>query len=311
MESVSDITEMNTSAETTLRGAAAARAGRWVDFYELTKPRMNFLVLVTTLVGFYMAAAHSAELSWLLLLPTLIGTALTAAGASVLNQYVERDLDALMPRTRNRPIPARRIEPGEALLTGVASGVAGVLTLVLFVKLLTAALGAITLLLYVLVYTPLKRVTTLNTVIGAIPGAIPPLMGFTAVDSAFSPGALAVFAILFFWQMPHFLAIAILYRRDYALGGFKMLPVVDEAGEITARQIVLYAIALIPVSLLPVSAGIAGAAYFAVAMMLGLAFLSFGVSCAATRSRIDARKLFFASIIYLPALLGVMMLDRV
>ena len=310
MESVSDLTDLNTPAETARRESTAERAGRWVDFYELTKPRMNFLVLVTTLVGFYMAAGHSAELSWLLLLPTLIGTALTAAGASILNQYIERDFDAVMPRTRNRPVPAGRIEPGEALLTGVASGVAGVLTLALFVNLLTAALGAITLLLYVLVYTPLKRVTTLNTVIGAIPGAIPPMMGFTAVDNAFSPGALAVFAILFFWQMPHFLAIAILFRRDYALGGFKMLPVVDEAGEITARQIVLYAIALIPVSLLPVSADIAGAAYFAVAMMLGLAFLSFGVSCAATRSLTDARKLFFASIIYLPALLGVMMLDR-
>jgi protoheme IX farnesyltransferase len=189
-------------------------------------------------------------------------------------------------------------------------GVAGVITLALCVNALTALLGGLTLLLYVFVYTPLKRVTTLNTVIGAVPGAIPPLMGFTAVDNALSPAALSLFAILFIWQMPHFLAIAILYKRDYALGGFKMLPVVDEAMSTTGRMIVLYSVALIPVSLMPVQVGVAGQAYFAVALMLGLAFLSFGVSCATSKTRDDARKLLFASIIYLPALLGVMMLDR-
>jgi protoheme IX farnesyltransferase len=235
---------------------------------------------------------------------------MTAAGASVLNQFVERDLDALMPRTRNRPLAARRIRAGDALAWGLALGVIGVATLALCVNLLTAALGAATLLLYVLVYTPLKRVTTLNTVIGAIPGAIPPVMGFTAIHGQLSPGALAVFAILFFWQMPHFLAIAILYRRDYAMAGFKMLPVVDEDMAVTGRQILLYSAALIPVSLTPVYAGIAGAVYFVAAVMLGLAFMSFGVSCATTKTRMDARKLFFASIIYLPALLGVMMFDR-
>jgi protoheme IX farnesyltransferase len=150
----------------------------------------------------------------------------------------------------------------------------------------------------------------LNTVIGAIPGAIPPVMGFTAVQGALSPAAISLFAILFIWQMPHFLAIAILYRRDYALAGFRMLPVVDERLVVTGRQIVLYSIALLPVSLMPVYVSVAGQAYFAVALMLGLAFLSFGVSCATTGSRLDARKLFFASIIYLPALLGAMMLDR-
>jgi protoheme IX farnesyltransferase len=292
---------------------AASRArvatSRWTDFYELTKPRMNFLVLVTTLVGFYLAGG--SKLNWVLLLPTLVGTALCAAGASVLNQFVERDLDKLMPRTRNRPIPAGRIEPREALITGITLGIAGFVTLALCVNGLTALLGGLTLLSYVFVYTPLKRITTLNTIIGAVPGAIPPLMGFTAVDNAFSAPALSLFAILFFWQMPHFLAIAILYRRDYALAGFKMLPVVDQDLSATGRQIVLWAVALVPVSLMPVYVGIAGQAYFAVALMLGLAFLSFGVSCAATRERLDARKLFFASIIYLPALLGVMMLDRV
>jgi len=291
--------------------AAAGETSRWVDFYELTKPRMNFLILVTTLVGFYMATGAGHALNWLMLLPTLIGTGLCAAGASVLNQFIEREYDALMPRTRNRPLPGGRILPREALITGVVLGVAGFATLVLCVNLLTALLGAITLLSYVLVYTPLKRVTTLNTVVGAIPGAIPPVMGFTAATGALSPGALAVFAILFFWQMPHFLAIAILYKRDYALGGFKMLPVVDDDNlRVTGRQMIHYAIALIPVSLMPVYVGLAGQAYFAVALMLGLAFLSFCVSCALTGTRPDARSVFLASIIYLPALLGVMMLDR-
>jgi heme o synthase len=299
---------------TTATATTASAPSRCVDFYELTKPRMNFLVLVTTLVGFYMASGASSaaagHINWTVLAPALIGTALCAAGASVLNQYIERDLDKLMPRTRNRPVPAGRITPGEARMTGIVLGIAGVVTLVLTVNLLTALLGGLTLLLYVLLYTPLKRITTLNTVIGAIPGAIPPVMGFTAVDNALSPGALALFAILFIWQMPHFLAIAILYKRDYGLAGFKMLPVVDEELSVTGRQIVLYSIALVPVSLMPVIVGLAGEAYFAIALMLGLAFLSFGVSCAMTKTREDARKLFFASIIYLPALLGVMMLDR-
>jgi protoheme IX farnesyltransferase len=290
--------------------SSSVRPSRWADFYELTKPRMNFLILITTLVGFYVATGAGNALNWLLLLPTLIGTGLCAAGASVLNQYIERDLDKLMPRTRNRPLPGQRIMPAEALITGIVMGIAGTITLLLCVNLLTAALGAFTLLSYVLVYTPLKRITTLNTIVGAVPGAIPPVMGFTAVHGAISPGALAVFGILFFWQMPHFLAIAILYKRDYAMGGYKMLPVVDSDGSITSRQIVHYAIALIPVSMLPTFTGIAGPAYFAVALMLGLAFLSFCVSCAATRTRLDARKLFFASIIYLPVLLAVMMLDR-
>jgi protoheme IX farnesyltransferase len=292
-------------------GAISAQAApsKWVDFYELTKPRMNFLVLLTTLVGFYMAS--SAKLDWMLLIPALIGTALTAGGASVLNQFIERDLDALMPRTRNRPLAAGRVDAGDALAWGIGLGLIGVATLVCFVNVLTAMLGAITLLSYVFVYTPLKRMTTLNTVIGAVPGAIPPVMGFTAVHGVLSPQALALFAILFFWQMPHFLAIAILYRRDYAMAGFKMLPVVDEDLSVTARQILLYAVTLIPVSLMPTYVGLAGQAYFAVALMLGLAFLSFGVSCAVSRERLDARKLFFASIIYLPALLGVMMLDRI
>ena len=290
--------------------ARTPRIAKWVGYYELTKPRMNFLVVLTTMVGFYMASPVQSPLDRRRLIITIIGTALTAAGASILNQFAERRLDSLMPRTRNRPLPAGRIAPIEAFAFGVATGIAGVAILAICINLLTALLGAATLLLYVLLYTPLKRITTLNTVIGAFPGAIPPVIGFTAVHNAVSPGALAVFAILFFWQMPHFLAIAVLYRRDYALAGFKMLPVIDEDLSATGRQIVLYSIALIPVTLTPVFAGVAGQAYFAVALMLGLAFLSFSASCAISKSRLDARKLFFASIIFLPALLGVMMLDK-
>jgi protoheme IX farnesyltransferase len=277
------------------------------DFYELTKPRMNFLVTITTMVGFCMAS-HGRP-SFLLLFHTLLGTFLTASSAAVLNQLIERRLDKLMPRTRNRPLPAKRIATTEAILFGIGLGIAGITYLILRVNALTALLGAITLLSYIGIYTPMKRYSTFNTVIGAVPGAIPPMMGFAAATGVISPQALSMFGILFFWQMPHFLAIACLYKRDYQLAGFKMLPCVDEA--LTARQMVVYSLGLLPVSLLPVALGMSGAAYFTAAVLLGLAFLSFAVSCAATRSRSDARKLFFASIIYLPVLLGIMMIDKV
>ncbi len=298
-------TTLDQSSALSLRVPSRAR-----DFYELTKPRMNLLVVITTAVGFYMAAGAARNATAWLLLSTVIGTALTAAGASVLNQWIERDHDKLMPRTRNRPLPAGRLDPTDALLFGLLLSFAGVIHLFFLVNPLTAALGAFTLLSYVLIYTPLKRISTLNTVIGAVPGAIPPVMGFTAVHNALSPQALAIFGILFMWQLPHFLAIAILYRKDYALGGFKMLPC-DEVGfEMTRRQIVLWGIAMIPVSLLPVGLSMTGPTYFTAAVLLGLAYLSFGVSCAATGARIDAKKLFFASIAYLPLLLGFLMLDK-
>ena len=278
------------------------------DFYELTKPRLNFLVLVTTLVGYYMAARGAND--WHLVIHTLLATALTAAGASVLNQVIERDFDKLMPRTRLRPLPDGRISPREGIIYGCVLGLGGVVYLALAVNGLTALLGAFTLLSYLFVYTPMKRWTTLNTVIGAIPGAIPPVMGWTAVHGKFGPAAAVLFCILFFWQMPHFLAIAILYRRDYAAGGFKMLPVVDEDLYVTGRQIVLYNAFLIPITLMPTLLHMTGVVYFASALVLGFGYLTFGLICAATRQRPDARKLFFASIIYLPVLLTVMMLDK-
>ena len=295
--------------DATVAPAHATAPSRLNDFYELTKPRMNLLVVLTTAVGFYMASPGA--IVWLLLMHTALGTALTAAGAAVLNQLVERDFDKLMPRTRNRPLPAGRVSPPEALIYGVMLGVTGVCYLALLVNPLTALLGGITLLSYLFIYTPMKRWTTFNTVIGAVPGAIPPMMGVTAISGVLSMQALALFLILFFWQMPHFLAIAILYRQDYAAGGFKMLPVVDEDLSCTGHQIVLYAMALIPASLMPVMVHMAGVTYFASAMILGLMFLSYGISCAVNKTRVDARKLFFASIVYLPLLLLVMMVDRI
>jgi protoheme IX farnesyltransferase len=238
---------------------AAARA-RAADFYELTKPRMNFLVVVTTVVGFFMGTRAGFS-DWGLLLHTIVGTALAAAGASVLNQYVERGFDALMPRTRNRPLPGGRVAPLEALVLGVGLAAGGVFYLSAFVNALTATLGVVTVATYVFLYTPLKRRTSLCTVVGAVPGAIPPMMGWAAATDALPAEAWALFGILFFWQMPHFLAIAILYRDDYAAGGFKMLPVVDENLVATGRQMVLYGLALVPVSLMPTGLRMAGPLY--------------------------------------------------
>ena len=281
------------------------------DFYELTKPRMNLLVVITTMVGFYMATRTAAMVNWTLLAHTIFGTALTAAGASVLNQYVERDLDGRMPRTANRPLPTGRILPIEALLLGVLFGVGGVLYLMAFVNSLTALLGAATLASYVWVYTPMKRWTTLCTIVGAVPGAIPPMMGFAALHHAISIEAMAMFGILFLWQMPHFLAIAVMYKDDYTAGGFKMLPCVDPELRATGRQMIVYQLALIPMTLMPFGLQMAGVGYLAAAVLLGGVFLAFGALAATRRTREDARKLFFVSIIYLPLLLGALMIDKI
>jgi heme o synthase len=292
-----------------LPAVKTAARSRWGDFYELSKPRMNALVVGTTMVGFTMAVRSPAD--WLRAPNALIGTALCAAGAAILNQWAERRYDALMPRTANRPLPTGRISPAEALVLGLGAAILGGLYLLFFVNPLTALLSTATLASYVLVYTPLKRLTTLNTIVGAVPGAIPPVMGWTAVTGSIASPALALFAILFVWQVPHFLAIAILYRDDYKAGGFKMLPVADGELKTTGRQIVLYAAALLPVSLTPALVHAAGGAYVTAAILFGVAFLAYAAACAARRTRADARKLFFASIIYLPALLTVMMLDRI
>jgi protoheme IX farnesyltransferase len=317
METATDIHELQSVGTIALEPASISVAPlsavrqRVNDFYELTKPRMNFLVVITTMVGYYMASEQGRGWSdWTRLIPTIFGTALTAAGASVFNQFIERRLDVRMKRTQNRPLPAGRVRPVDALLFATLISVVGVGTLAVFVNALTASLGALTLLLYVLVYTPAKRYTSLCTIIGAVPGAIPPVMGFTAVHNTIGTEAMALFAILFFWQMPHFLAIAILYRDDYARGGFQMLPVVDKQMSMTARQIVLYSITMIPVSLLPALLNMTGSIYPFAALLMGITFCGFGFVVARSKSRADARQLFLASIIYLPAVLTALMVDK-
>jgi len=304
MNSATDICDL--SAATTV---VATPESAWRDFYELLKPRMNLLILGTTTVGFSIAARTTAD--WTRLPNTLVGTALCAASAAILNQYLEREYDGLMRRTAHRPLPTGRIAPAHALLYGVATGVLGGLYLLVLVNWMTALLGSATLLSYVLVYTPLKRLTTLNTIVGAVPGAVPPMMGWTAVTGSLAAPAWALFGMLFVWQIPHFLAIATLYREDYRLGGFKMLPVNDPTLSATGKQILLYSAAMLPVSLLPAMVGVAGEIYTVSAVLLGVGFFAFSVSCATRRTRAEARKLFFASIIYLPLLLAVLMLDRV
>lgn len=279
------------------------------DLWQLTKPGITRLVLVTTAVGYYLGSTGSFD--WTLLLHALVGTGLLAAGTNALNQYAERRADAEMKRTRSRPLPAGRISPALALLFSAGISVAGTLYLALLVNLLTAGLGAAALLIYIFVYTPLKRRTWWCTVVGAVPGAIPPMMGWTAVTGRVDVLAWILFGIVFLWQMPHFYAIGWMYRQDYARAGFPMLPVVDEGGERTARQIVAYTVALVTVSVLTTVLGLTGAIYFVGALTLGVGFLGLGVALAVSRTGVQARRLFLGSVLYLPVLLVLMVVDKV
>lgn len=279
------------------------------DLAEMTKPGITLMVVLTAGLGFLLA--DSEAFSFLLLVHTLLGTGLVSGGASVLNHVLERDTDALMRRTSNRPLPAGRLDPDLALLFGVTLAVAGLLELALAVNLLTGLLGVVALAAYVFVYTPLKRVSSLSTILGAVPGAIPPMMGWSAVRGELDLAAWVLFAILFFWQMPHFLAIAWLCREDYAAGGFPMLTVSDPNGDRTAYQTVLWGAVLVPVSLLPSVLGLMGSLYFGGALLLGLVYLGFCIRFARVRSTSGARWLMLASILYFPAVLLVMLLDRV
>jgi len=289
--------------------ALATPTSRLGDYVELTKPRITLMVVLTTAAGYYLGATGTMDL--LVLLHALLGTAVIAGAASALNQVLERESDARMLRTRARPLPAGRLEPPAAVGFGLALALIGAVYLALAVNLLTAAIGVVTLALYVLVYTPLKRLSSLCTIVGAVPGALPPVMGWTAATGALSAEAWVLFAILFFWQLPHFLAIAWNYRDDYARGGQPMLSVVDPDGASTARQIVLYCMALLPVSLAPSLVHLTGALYFYGALVLGLAYLAAGVHAARVRSHAAALLLLRVSVIYLPALLGLMTLDKV
>jgi len=274
------------------------------DLSELSKARLSFLVLLTTLVGFLLGWRGS--MNYTLLISTLLGTALSAAGASAINQWMERDLDALMPRTCDRPLPGRRMHPSDALLFGLLCSGSGVAILAFLANPLTALLAGMTILIYAALYTPLKRFTELNTLIGAIPGALPPLLGWTAATDQIGLGGCVLFLILWFWQLPHFLAIAWLYREQYAVAGFKMLSTRDPDGWSTAWQALIYSIALLAVSLLPGILGMASPYYFFAALALGGAMIHLAVAFVRNRTDSASRRLFFASIIYLPLLLGAL-----
>ena len=274
------------------------------DVMTLVKARLSFLVLITTLVGFLLG--WRGPLDWVILSATLVGTALCAGGAAALNQWWERDLDALMKRTRTRPLPARRMQPLDALLFGLFFSVTGVALLAYFTNSRAAFLAFATITIYILVYTPMKRWSSLNTLVGAVPGALPPLIGWVAARGHYDLEGCLLFAVLWFWQMPHFLAIAWMYREDYSKAGCIMLTANDPQGEITSRQALLYSICLLIITLLPGLIGFNSPAYFFAALALGIAFCGFAMNFVFLRDRNAARRLFFCSILYLPVLLGVL-----
>jgi protoheme IX farnesyltransferase len=289
--------------------AGSAEPGRTGDYVTLAKPRLNMLVVATTLAGYYMAVP--AGRGWLLLVHTLVGTALVASGASAFNQLLEIEQDGKMRRTRARPLPSGRLLPVHARSFGIVLSLAGLVQLAWGVNLLAAAVAGVTLLTYTVFYTPLKRRTSLATVVGGIPGALPPMIGWAAVRNNLSIEAWILFGIVFLWQMPHFLAIAWMYREDYSRAGFPLLPVVEPDGASTGRQAVIYAAALLPLSLAPTATGMAGVVYLAGAAVLGVLFLGLAVRFASLRTTPAARRLFFGSIIYLPLLWILMVLNRV
>jgi len=282
--------------------------GTLSDYIALTKPRLNFLVVLTSAAGYYLGARSSIDL--VRMIEAVAGTALVAGGAAVLNQVYERDTDKLMRRTRMRPLPDGRVTTTEAGIWGLALSLAGLAWLIVATNLVAAGLALVTLFVYLIVYTPMKRRSALATLVGAIPGALPPLIGWTAAHGSASSGGWALFAILFLWQIPHFMAIAWMYRDDYGQAGFPMLPVIEPDGRRTARQAVLYAAALLPVSLGPVLVSINGPIYFAVALLLSVALLYLAVRFATERSDASARRLFFGSITYLPLLMAAMVIDH-
>jgi len=292
----------------TLEIAVDRERHRAMDFLSLTKPRVVLMILITTLVGYYLASQSTIDV--LVLLSTLMGVGLAAGGTMALNQFMERDVDARMERTRLRPLPDGRLKPVEAFLFGVAITVVGLGVLLAGVSLLSALVTGATVALYLFAYTPLKLRSSLCMVVGAIPGALPPVTGWVAARGEFGIGAWVLFAILFLWQLPHTLAIARLYREDYARAGIQVLPVVDPDGMSTERQIVAGCLALLAVGLLPTLIGLTGPIYFFGALGLGIALLVCGIFQAFSRSLPAARRLLFASLLYLPMVLMLMALDK-
>jgi heme o synthase len=278
-------------------------------FADLVKARLTTLVLLTTLVGFYIGTRGPMDFG--LVFRTLLGTALVASGAAALNQLLERDYDARMRRTADRPLPSGRLLPVTVMLFGGVCSVTGLVYLALLVNLLTTVIGAVSLLSYLFIYTPLKRMTWLNTAVGAVPGALPPLMGWAAARGELGGGGWALFAILAFWQLPHFYAIAWIYRDDYAKAGFQMLPNVDPDGSRTAQHTMNHTLALLPISLCPFLFHLAGPVYLAGAIVLGAGFSWCALRFAQELGVGRARQLFFASIVYLPLLLALLVFDKV
>lgn len=297
------------SAEQAIASPWLSGLRRVGDYLELTKPRLVIMVLMTTLVGFYLASP--ALLSWSLLLHTLLGVALASAGTLALNQYLERDLDARMVRTQLRPLPEGRVQPKDALSFGVTMTGCGLLYLSLLVNPLSGFVTAVSVASYLFLYTPLKLKTPLCIFVGAIPGALPPVTGWVAASGELPLGAWILFAILFFWQIPHSLAIAVLYRDDYARAEFQLLPVVEPDGMNTGRQILTNSLALFAVGLLPTTLHLTGIIYFVSALVLGIGLLICGLMLARSHSSKAARRLLVATLIYLPALLAVMAFDKV
>jgi protoheme IX farnesyltransferase len=293
----------------TTRTAALSSFEKPWAYVVLTKPDVTFLVVITTVAGFYLASP--AHLDWTLLMHTLLGTTLVGAGTAALNQYVERDMDALMRRTAARPLPSGLLQPRDVLIFGVITIVAGAAWLALAVNLLSCALALATSVLYLGIYTPLKKRTTLATAVGAFPGAIPPLIGWAAARGSLSAGAWILFGILFFWQFPHFMAIAWMYREDYGRAGIKMLPTVDPTGDATFAQIVATAAILVPVSLLPAVIGMSGIHYFFGALVLGMILLQVSLWANRHRTNVRAKWLMHATVAHIPILLAWMIFDKV
>jgi protoheme IX farnesyltransferase len=278
------------------------------DYIALTKPRITWLILMSTGVGYFFGAQNGWH--WLTLLHTIIGTGLIASGTAALNQWYERVADGKMRRTQARPLPSGRLQAPQALIFAIVISIAGFAELWFGANPLAAMLGLITLLTYLFVYTPLKQRSPHSTTIGAIPGAMPPLIGFAAAAGTLTWGAWVLFAILFLWQFPHFYAIAWMYKDDYARAGIRMLPVVEPDGKSTARRILLYSIALIPISLMPKFFAMAGNVYLYGALALGLAFVYYGLRIRTDRTRQQARRVLLASVVYLPLLFSLMLFDR-
>ena len=300
--------ELNPGSVTKSRVEGLGLRERALAYLDLTKPRITFLIVLTSAAGFCLGAKGS--LDYLRFTHAMLGIALLSSGIATLNQYMERGLDGLMRRTMTRPLPSGKLAPMEALVFGAALTVIAEVYLALLVNPLTALFGLTVVAGYLFMYTPLKTRTTLSTVVGAFPGAMPPLMGWTAASNEVTTGAWVLFAILFLWQFPHFLAIAWMYKEDYGRAGICMLPVVEPEGRITGQQIVAYTLMLLPVSLLPTLLGISGRIYFYGAILLGLLFLLSSISAAVSKSRQQARRLLLASVLYLPLLFGLMVLNQ-